>query len=69
MMLRTIPEIEFNKCIPEHIDKVDYLDISQRNLIVLEDLMAQSSEDKRKAELFTKGSHHRKNVHHLYCPK
>jgi hypothetical protein len=59
MMLRTIPEIEFNKCIPEDIDKVDYLDISQRNLIVLDDLMAQSSEDKRIADLFTKGSHHR----------
>jgi hypothetical protein len=58
-MLRTIPEIEFNKGIPEDIDKGDYLDISQRNLIVLDDLMAQSGKDKRIAELFTKGSHHR----------
>jgi hypothetical protein len=36
-MLRTIPEIEFNKGIPEDIDKVDYLDISQRNLIILDE--------------------------------
>ena len=56
---RTIPGIEFNKGIPEDIDKVNYLDISQRNLIVLDDLMAQSSKDKRIADLFTKGSHHR----------
>jgi hypothetical protein len=58
-MLRTIPGIEFNEGIPEDIEKVDYLDISQRNLIVLDDLMAQSSKDKRIANLFTKGSHHR----------
>ena len=57
-MLRTIPGIEFNKGIPEDINKVDYLDISQRNLIVLDDFMAQSSKDKRIAHLFTKGSHH-----------
>ena len=57
-MLRTIPQIEFKKGIPEGIDKVDYLDISQRNSIVLDDLMAQSSKDKRIADLFTKGSHH-----------
>jgi hypothetical protein len=38
-MMRTIPEIEFNKGIPEDIDKGDYLDISQRNFIVLDDLI------------------------------
>ena len=48
-MMRTMPGIEFNQ---------DYLDISQRNLIVLDDLMAQGK-DKRIADLFTKGSHHR----------
>jgi hypothetical protein len=58
-MLRTIPEIEFNKRIPEDIDKVDYLDVSKWNLIVLNDLIAQSSKDKRIADIFTKGSHHR----------
>jgi hypothetical protein len=54
-----MPGIEFNQGIPEDIDNADYLDTSQRNLIVLDDLMAQSGEDKRIADLFTKGSHHR----------
>ena len=45
--------------IPDDIDKADYLDVSQRNLIVLDDLMDQSGKDKRIADLFTKGSHHR----------
>ena len=58
-MLRTMPGIEFNKGIPDDIDNADYLDVSQRNLIVLDDLMAQSGKDKRIADLFTKGSHHR----------
>ena len=54
-----MPGIEFNQGIPEDIDEPDYLDVSQRNLIVLDDLMAQSGKDKRIADLFTKGSHHR----------
>ena len=58
-MLKTVPEIEFNKGIPDDIDNTDYLDVSQRNLIVLDDLMAQSGKDKRISDLFTKGSHHR----------
>ena len=58
-MMRTMPGIEFNQGIPEDIDNADYLDTSQRNLIVLDDLMAQSGKDKRIADLFTKGSHHR----------
>jgi hypothetical protein len=58
-MMRTMPGIEFNQGIPDDIDNADYLDVSQRNLIVLDDLMAQSSKDKRIADLFTKGSHHR----------
>ena len=57
--MKTIAGIEFNQGIPEDIDEPDYLDISQRNLIVLDDLMAQSGKDKRIADLFTKGSHHR----------
>ena len=51
--------IEFNQGIPEDIDEPDYLDVSQRNLIVLDHLMAQSGKDKRIADLFRKGSHHR----------
>jgi hypothetical protein len=54
-----MPGIEFNQGIPDDIDNADYLDSSQRNLIVLDDLMAQSGKDKRIADLFTKGSHHR----------
>ena len=54
-----MPGIEFNQGIPEDIDNADYLDTSQRNLIVLDDLMAQSGKDKRISDLFTKGSHHR----------
>jgi hypothetical protein len=54
-----MPGIEFNGGIPEEIDNGDYLDVSKRNLIILDDLMAQSSKDKRIADLFTKGSHHR----------
>ena len=58
-MMRTIPGIDFNQGIPEDIYNADYLDVSQRNLIVLDDLMAQSGKDKRISDLFTKGSHHR----------
>ena len=39
-MMRTMPGIEFNQGIPDDIDNADYLDESQRNLIVLDDLMA-----------------------------
>jgi hypothetical protein len=64
-MMRTMSGIEFNQCIPDDIDNADYLDVSQRNLIVLDDLMAQSGKDKRIADLFTKGSLHRNlsNIH------
>ena len=58
-MMKTMPGIEFNQGIPEDIDEPDYFDVSQRNLIVLDDLMAQSGKDKCIADLFTKGSHHR----------
>jgi hypothetical protein len=58
-MMKTMPGIEFNEGIPEDIDNGDYLDVSKRNLIILDDLMAQSGKDKRIADLFTKGSHHR----------
>jgi hypothetical protein len=36
-MMRTMPGIEFNKGIPDDIDNADYLDVSQRNFIVLDD--------------------------------
>jgi hypothetical protein len=46
-MMRMMPGIEFNEGIPDDIDNADYLDVSQRNLIALDDLMAQSGKDKR----------------------
>ncbi len=61
-MMRTMPGMEFNEGIPDDIDESDYLDVSQRNLIVLDDLMAQSGKDKRIADLFTRGSHHRNQL-------
>ena len=41
------------------IAEKDFLDVSERGFIVLDDPMAQSRADKRTANLFTKGSHHR----------
>jgi hypothetical protein len=67
-MMRTMPGIEFNQGIPDDIDKADYLDVSQRNLIVLDDLMAQSGKYQRIADLFTKGSHHRNLAIIEICP-
>ena len=58
-MIKTIPGIELNEGIPSDIDSGEFLDVSTRNLIVLDDLMTQSGGDKRIADLFTKGSHHR----------
>ena len=58
-MMRIMPGIEFNEGIPDDIDNADYLDVSQRNLMVLDDIMAQSGKDKRISDLFTKGGHHR----------
>ena len=60
LMMRTMTGIEFNGGIPEDIGEPDYLDVSRRNLIiVLDDVMAPSDKDKRIADLFTRGSHHR----------
>ena len=58
-MIDIIPSIEFYEGIPSEIDSRDFLDVNKRNLIVLGDLMAQSGGEKRIANLFTKGSHHR----------
>lgn len=58
-MIKTIPGIELNEGTPTDIDKDHFLDVSKQNLIVLDNLMAQSDGDKRIADLFTKGSNHR----------
>ena len=54
-MMKTMLGIEFNQGIPEDIDEPDYLNVSQRNLIVLDDLMAQSRKDKRIAVFLLRG--------------
>ena len=58
-IIDTLPGIEFYECIPSEIDSRYFLDFNKRNLIVLDDLMAQSGGDQRIANLITKGSHHR----------
>ena len=40
-MIVTIPGIEFYEVIPSEVDSRDFLDVNVRNLIVLDDLMAQ----------------------------
>ena len=58
-MQRIIPGIEFVKGIPANIEDEQFLNPAIRNLIVIDDLMSEASNDKRICDLFTKGSHHR----------
>ena len=58
-MQRIIPGIEFVKGIPANIEDEQFLNPAIRNLIVIDDLMSETSNDKRICDLFTKGSHHR----------
>lgn len=38
---------------------VDELDYSQRNLVIIDDMMTELGNDKKLANIFTKGSHHK----------
>ena len=58
-MQRIIPGIEFVKGIPANIEDEHFLNPAIRNLIVIDDLMSEASNDNRICDLFTKGSHHR----------
>ncbi|KAK3732616.1 hypothetical protein QZH41_000116 [Actinostola sp. cb2023] len=58
-MQQTLPGIEFVKEIPHDLDEDCYFDPQTNNLIVIDDQMAETSNDKRIMNLFTKGSHHR----------
>ena len=58
-MLATIPGIEFVKGIPHEIDEDGFFDPQINNMIVIDDQMTETSNDKRVMNLFTKGSHHR----------
>ncbi|KAJ8020519.1 hypothetical protein HOLleu_40129 [Holothuria leucospilota] len=49
--------IQFIEGVPQSFD--EYLDKSKRNLIILDDLMNETADDKKISNLFTKGSHHK----------
>ena len=51
------PHILFIEGIPENFN--EYIDPKFRNLIVIDDLMSETGNDKKVTNLFTKGSHHR----------
>ncbi|MCG8430075.1 MAG: hypothetical protein MJA29_02735 [Candidatus Omnitrophica bacterium] len=51
--------VEFVKGIPDDLEKDDYLDVTKKNVIVLDDLMSRAKSDIRVADLFSRGSHHR----------
>ena len=57
MILERYPGIEFEKGWRDEI--FDSLSQDQRNILVLDDQMAEASSSKSVADLFTKGSHHR----------
>ena len=52
-------DIEFVRGIPEDLGHPDFIRTSERNLLVLDDLMTEAKCDQRIADLFTKGRHHR----------
>lgn len=56
-ILKTLPQIEFIKGIPEDI--CEMFQPQTRNLCVIDDLMQESSGNKDIGNLFTKSSHHR----------
>ena len=58
-MLKSIPGIEFVKGIPHDLDEDWYFNSHINNLMVIDDQMTETSNDKRILNLFTKGSHHR----------
>ena len=51
-----VPNIRFVEGFPE--DLLSSLDRTKRNLVVIDDLMSESGNNKKITELFTKGSHH-----------
>ena len=54
---KQFPQIEFIEGIPNDVGEM--FDPNVNNLIVLDDLMAECAGDKKIANLFTKGCHHR----------
>ena len=57
-MQRSIPDIRFVEEVPSDLESM--INPSKRNLVVIDDLMQELSNDPRITSLFTKGCHHRK---------
>ena len=62
-MQRTISNISFIEGVPGDLETM--IDPSIRNLVVIDDLMQELSNDHRITNLFTKGCHH--THHYDYC--
>ena len=56
-MQRSIPNIHFVEGVPSDLESM--INPSKRNLVVIDDLMQELSNDPRITSLFTKGCHHR----------
>ena len=56
-MLKTIPNITFVEGVPGDLETL--INPYMRNLVVIDDLMHELSNDQRITNLFTKGCHHR----------
>ena len=56
-MLRSVPNIHFVEGVPSDLESM--INPSKRNLLVIDDLMQEFSNDPRITSLFTKGCHHR----------
>ena len=56
-LARVVPEIRFVEGFPD--DLLQSLDRTQRNIIVIDDLMSETRNNTKVTELFTKGSHHK----------
>ena len=56
-MQRTIPNINFVEGVPSDLESM--INPSITNLVVIDDMMHEPSNDPRITSLFTKGSHHR----------
>ena len=57
-LLQNVPGIEFHQGIPSQIATSSFFNVSKTSLVVLDDLMVESSDDKSISNLFTRGSHH-----------
>ncbi|CAC5384203.1 unnamed protein product [Mytilus coruscus] len=54
-----LPRVQFIQGIPLDLENDSFLDPTERNLIILDDLMSTAAKDPRITDLFTEGSHHR----------